>query len=265
MQARLARGDAVSGYTPLFASLTTGTLYGRWPDIGLWPIVLSLADRYGVVDVTPQYLSGITGLPLDEITSCLERFCEPDPYSRSSTEGGRRLVLVDPENRKWGWRIVNYVSYRERARLLAKTARDVESGRNSLRMRGRRTRPQTADDRRGPPLKENHTKQNQTEEKTSRIPPDGGDSPANLDLTSWNRWEAYRREIRKPLKGASVKAAQRKLAELGPEQAAVVEQSIANGWVGLFPLKEGARGKGNSHDTTGTWRPTDGEEGGMFS
>ena len=30
-----------TGYTPLFASLTTGTLCGRWPDSGLWPIVLS--------------------------------------------------------------------------------------------------------------------------------------------------------------------------------------------------------------------------------
>ena len=42
----------MSGYTPLFASLTTGTLCGKWPDVGLWPIILSLADRHGEVDVT---------------------------------------------------------------------------------------------------------------------------------------------------------------------------------------------------------------------
>ena len=62
------------GYTPLFGSLTTGTLYGRWPDIGLWPIVLSLADRQGHVDVTPQYLAGITGLSVDDVLACMRRF-----------------------------------------------------------------------------------------------------------------------------------------------------------------------------------------------
>jgi hypothetical protein len=35
-----------------------------------------------------------------------------------------------------------------------------------------------------------------------------------------------------------VLAAQRKLAGFGAGQAAVVEQSIANGWQGLFPLKD---------------------------
>ncbi len=40
----------MAGYTPLFSSLTTGTLYGRWPDIGLWAVVLSLPDKGGIVD-----------------------------------------------------------------------------------------------------------------------------------------------------------------------------------------------------------------------
>lgn len=60
---------------------------------------------------------------------------------------------------------------------------------------------------------------------------------AGLDLSAWNVWTAYRTEIRRPLKQASIPAAQRKLAAYGAEQSAVVEQSIANGWQGLFPLK----------------------------
>ena len=65
----------------------------------------------------------------------------------------------------------------------------------------------------------------------------GADAPAGLDLATWERWKAYRSEIRKPLKPASIPAAQRSLAAFGSEQAAVVEQSIANGWQGLFPIK----------------------------
>lgn len=68
-----------------------------------------------------------------------------------------------------------------------------------------------------------------------------------LDLEAWGRWLEYRKAIRKALKPVSFAAAQRKLAKFGVDQAAVVEQSIANGWQGLFALKEdrnGASGKG---------------------
>lgn len=67
-------------------------------------------------------------------------------------------------------------------------------------------------------------------------------APPGLDLKSWERWIAYRVEIRKPLKQASIPAAQLALAAFGSDQAAVVEQSIAAGWQGLFALKT-ANGK----------------------
>ncbi len=61
--------------------------------------------------------------------------------------------------------------------------------------------------------------------------------PPGVDSTAWHRWVDYRSRIRKPLKRVSFLAAQRKLAAYGADQAAVVEQSIANGWQGLFALK----------------------------
>jgi len=62
-----------------------------------------------------------------------------------------------------------------------------------------------------------------------------------LDTQAWKRWMQYRTEIRKPLKPASIPAAQRNLAAFGCDQSAVVEQSIANGWQGLFELKRGTK------------------------
>lgn len=114
----------MSGYTPLFDSLVKGTLCGRWPDIGLWSIVLSMSDKNGEVDVTPLYIAGITGLPVTEVVACMKRFCEPDPYSRSQVSEGRRLELIDT-HRDWGWKIVNHKKYREKARLMAKNARET--------------------------------------------------------------------------------------------------------------------------------------------
>ncbi len=142
----------MSGYTPLFGSLTTGTLYGRWPDVGLWGVILSLSDRRGIVDVTPQYIAGVTGLPVDEVTACMRRFCEPDPYSRSKSENGARLKLID-EHRDWGWLIVNHAKYSEKVRLMAKDAARTESGRDAERKRIERAREAAKDaDPRCPPV-----------------------------------------------------------------------------------------------------------------
>ena len=70
------------------------------------------------------------------------------------------------------------------------------------------------------------------EDKTTPIPCEG------LNLQAWERWSyAYRTEIKKPLKAVSKPAAQRELAKHGESQDIVVEQSIANGWTGIFALK----------------------------
>lgn len=64
--------------------------------------------------------------------------------------------------------------------------------------------------------------------------------PVGLNRAVWDRWQDYRRSVKRPLKQASIPAAQKKLAAFGDDQSAVVEQSIANGWQGLFPVKSGA-------------------------
>lgn len=82
-------------------------------------------------------------------------------------------------------------------------------------------------------------------EQNPPLPPEG---VAGLDQSAWSRWLEYRRQIRKPIKPASMLAAQRKLAGFGEDQSAVVEQSIAQGWTGLFPLKERPKPQGRGHD-----------------
>lgn len=144
----------MAGYTPLFDSLTKGTLCGKWPDIGLWPVVLSMADRHGIVDVTHQYIATVTGLELEHVVACMERFCEPDLHSRTQDQDGRRLVRLE-DGRDWGWKVINHGKYAEKARLIHKNAREVEQGRNRNRLAKRNGSEEstlTADDRRSPPM-----------------------------------------------------------------------------------------------------------------
>lgn len=76
----------------------------------------------------------------------------------------------------------------------------------------------------------------------------GAAAPDGLDQNAWTRWLEYRKQIRRPLKPVSIPAAQQELAAFGCDQAAVVQQSIANGYQGLFPLKPtGPSGSARGH------------------
>lgn len=230
----------MASYTPLFDSLTKGTLCGKWPDIGLWPIILSLADRRGEVDVTPQYISMLSGLSEKEVCACLERFCQPDPNSRTQDAKGRRLIPLDPD-RQWGWKIVNYQKYADKVRLLHKNAREIESGKNAARMRDRRRPPETAGDRRGP---DKTAPQSQSQSQSHTEPP----LPplrSGVNSDAWDLYVVHRKELKaKKLTARGATMAQNKLATLSAiDQMRCVEMTVMNGWIGLFPekIKHGTR------------------------
>jgi hypothetical protein len=157
------------GYTPLFDSLTRGTLCGKWPDIGLWPIVLSMADRNGVIDATPAYIASVTGLAVDEVVACMARFCEPDPFSRSQEANGARLKLLD-EHRQWGWLVVNHGKYREKARKQSYDSERTAMGQDAERKRLSREVPRSPDVSRALPLSDLDTDKdsNKEGEKSAR-------------------------------------------------------------------------------------------------
>lgn len=140
----------MSGYTPVFRSIFQGTLCGKYPDLPVWLVLLALADRHGEIDAHPSYISTVSGLPQQDIEAAIRRFCQPDDASRTSDEDGRRLVPIP--GRGFGWTIVNHGKYREKARLAAKSEREVETGINAERMAYRRRPPETAGDRRPPPV-----------------------------------------------------------------------------------------------------------------
>lgn len=76
---------------------------------------------------------------------------------------------------------------------------------------------------------------------------------APLDQAAWAVWLDYRKQIKKPLFPVSWPLAQRKLQRFGATQMAVVEQSIENGWQGLFPLKDDATFDATSVDPQAPW------------
>jgi hypothetical protein len=77
---------------------------------------------------------------------------------------------------------------------------------------------------------------------------------AGLDTKAWADWCAYRVAIKKPLRPASMSAAARKLAAMGPRQRAAVDESIANGYQGLFePKSNGKHPPAAAPDHSAEW------------
>lgn len=210
----------MSGYTPVFRSIYSGSLFGQWPAAAVMATILPLCDPQGRIDLHPKAIAAMTGWPQPLLEQGIAQLSEPDPESRTDVAEGRRLVLLD-ESRAWGWQVVNFAAYREKARLMAKSAREVATGSNKKRL--------TAGDRRRPPVNASKT---QTQTQTNKKE-EGAVAPG-LDVKAWETWVAYRLEIRRPIGACSVEAAQKKMAALGADQMAAVENSIANGWQGLF-------------------------------
>lgn len=133
---------------------------GKWPDTGVWVCLLTLSDKFGHVDVSPRYISSVTGIPEADLLECIARFMAPDSESRTTNDDGRRLELLDP-SRPWGWKIINFQKYRDRARKKAWDAERTASGKDAERKRQQRGQsesvPTCPDAARPSPLSDTNT------------------------------------------------------------------------------------------------------------
>lgn len=98
-------------YGKIFDSMYDGTLHGNWEAIVTLQQLIVLCTADGIVDMTPQAISSRTSIPLKIIEKGLKVLADPDPYSRTPGEEGRRIVLMDA-HRPWGWVLVNHEKYK---------------------------------------------------------------------------------------------------------------------------------------------------------
>lgn len=112
-------------YGKVFSSMYDGTLYGHWQAIVCFQQMIVLCDSDGVVDMTPQAMAARTSIPLEIIQDGLKILEQPDPYTRTPGEDGKRITRLD-DHRPWGWRIVNHKAYRDMIALEDKRRADRE-------------------------------------------------------------------------------------------------------------------------------------------
>jgi hypothetical protein len=101
-------------FAKIFSSIYDSSIADDWKVRVVFQDMLILADKDGLLDITPQAIARRTNIPLRMIREAIPILEGDDPSSRSPDENGKRLIRLDP-HRTWGWRIVNYIRYRESA------------------------------------------------------------------------------------------------------------------------------------------------------
>jgi hypothetical protein len=92
------------------------------------------------------------------------------------------------------------------------------------------------------------TREEEIKKKTP-IPPLNAESITGLDINAWRDWVIYRAKRKPAIKPASMQKAAESLAALGTAQRATVDNSIANGYQGLFAPNLGTNGNGKHRPT----------------
>jgi hypothetical protein len=71
-------------------------------------VLLAACKSNGIARVSPVFLASILNKPIDTVMECIKKLEQPDPYSRSINDEGRRIRRVDG-----GYEIINYLKYRD--------------------------------------------------------------------------------------------------------------------------------------------------------
>jgi len=109
-------------FTKLFSSITESTIWAEPDHVRIvWITMLAMSDMRGRVYATIPGLAGRARVTVEQCEEALEKFKQPDKYSRSREHEGRRIEEIDG-----GWGLLNYDKYR----ALRDSEKDKERKRN---------------------------------------------------------------------------------------------------------------------------------------
>ena len=102
----------MAGYTPLFSDLVTSSVWSEDSDTRVvWITLLAIADSKGQVFASLPGLARLANVSIEACTNAMEKFSQPDKYSRDLRRGrdGRRIETIEG-----GWLLINFNYYRQK-------------------------------------------------------------------------------------------------------------------------------------------------------
>jgi len=100
------------GFTKLFSSIVTSSMWSEDDKTRiLWITILAITDQDGFCSASVPGLAAVARLSVEQVQASLTKLESPDPFSRTTTNEGRRLKRVEG-----GWIVLNHGMYRDRER-----------------------------------------------------------------------------------------------------------------------------------------------------
>lgn len=122
----------MAGYTKLFSSITTSTIWQEDNDTRIvWITMLAISDANGYVAASVPGLANAANVTLERCIEAIEKLSGPDKWSRTKEFDGRRITEADG-----GWVLLNHAKYR--------AIRDAEDRREQTRAAMQRMRKRKA-------------------------------------------------------------------------------------------------------------------------
>ena len=222
------------GFTKLDSRIIDSSIWEESPDVLKCFITFwCKSDPKGIVSATYNALERASNLGADKFKQAIEILTLPDPSSKSTKEGGKRIVRMEESK----WLIVNYEEYREfsysdnpdsirRREWYHKKNKSVIPCDISQTIPGYSASASDSDS-----ASEGRSVR-KGEKKTVEIPEHLKDV--------WGYFLEMRKKIRKPATERAQELLLKKLFSLSvdPEiQIQIIEQSIERSWQGFFKLK----------------------------
>ena len=196
-------------YVKLDCNILDSTLWVENSDTRVVFItMLAMSDQEGICLSTAPGIARRSNISIANVRKALSTLEAPDEDSRSINDNGRRIERIDG-----GYRIINYLSYRNKDHTAAARQR---RHRAALREQVGNVTPVT---------------RYVTEADTE------ADTYTNINTVAWNEFMLHRKEIKKPITPLSEKKNKELLAKYShSDQQLIVDKSIASRWTGLFPI-----------------------------
>jgi len=99
----------MSGYTKLVPEIVQSSIWNESSDVRVvWITLLAIKDADGYVRGDARTVARMANVSVDSAEEALKKFQDPDPFSHTPDNEGRRVAPADG-----GWMVLNHEQYRE--------------------------------------------------------------------------------------------------------------------------------------------------------
>lgn len=236
-------------YCKLSSSIVTSSIWNEpIATRVVWITFLALKNQDGFVEGVSSSLCRVANVTREDFDIAIKTLEAPDIDSKNPANDGKRIEKTDG-----GWIVLNHENYRE-MHSDSPSAIRVRKHRalHSVTCNKKMLHPVT-------PVYVSESVSESVSEPVKKKKPTTSDLPLAFSSDNfravWDNWLQHRKEKRSPLTPKTHEGQTAMLAAMSEDMAiACINQSIKNGWTGLFELKGNLNGEkfaGNNRSGAG--------------